>query len=88
MSIKDFKRQLDAKELQSYGKHSPAGEMLEQLIDTLVRLDREAYVGVGNDHRVSDVSGNRNGYNPTSVTHVSCSMNSMASQVSSSAETI
>ena len=87
MSIENFKRQLDTKELQSYGKHSPFREMLEQLIDTLVRLDREAYVGVGNDHRVSDVSGYRNGYNPTSVTHASGSLNSMASQVSSSADT-
>ena len=87
MSIEDFKRQLDVNELQSYGKHSPFREMLEQLIDTLVRLDREAYVGVGYDHRVSDVSGYRNGYNPTSVTHASGSLNSMASQVSSSTDT-
>ena len=61
MSTENFNRQLDAKESQSYGKHSPFREMLEQLIDTLVRLDREAYVGVGNDHRVSDVSDYRNG---------------------------
>ena len=87
MSIEDFKRQLDANELQSYGKHSPFREMLEQLIETLVRLDREAYVGVGYDHRVSDVSGYRNGSNPTSVTHASGSLNSMASQVSRSADT-
>ena len=61
--------------------------MFEQLIDTLVRLDREAYVGVGYGHRVSDVSGYRNGFNPTSVTHASGSLNSMASQVSSSTDT-
>ena len=28
MSIEDFKTQLDAKELQSYGEHSPFREML------------------------------------------------------------
>ena len=39
MSIEDFKRQLGAKELQSYGKHSLCRELLEQLTDMLVRLD-------------------------------------------------
>ena len=51
MSIENFKRQLDAKELQSYGEHSPFREMLEQLIGMLVRLDREACLGVGYDHK-------------------------------------
>ena len=64
-----------------------SGKMLVQLIGTLVRLDREANLGVGYDHRVSDVSGYRKGYNPTSVTHSSNSLNSMASQVSRSADT-
>ena len=51
MSIEDSKRLLDALALQSHGKLSPFREMLEQLIDMLVRLDREAYLGVDFDHR-------------------------------------
>ena len=46
MSIEDFRRELDAKELQSYGEHSPFREMLEQSIRALIRLKRKAYLRV------------------------------------------
>ena len=51
MSIENFKRQLYAKELHTYGEHSPFREMLEQLSGTLVRLERENTRGLNYDHR-------------------------------------
>ena len=51
MSIEDYKRDLDALALRSHGKLSPFTELLEQLIDMLVRLDHEAYIGVNSDYR-------------------------------------
>ena len=51
MSIEDSKRHLDAKASQSHGKLSPFRELLDQLIDMFVRLDREAHLGVDSDLR-------------------------------------
>ena len=64
MKLEDYNRQQNAMELRSYGKHSPFTEPLEHLIDMLVRLDREAYLGIGFDQRVDEVCDYRNGYNP------------------------
>ena len=87
MSIEDYKRHLDAQALQSHGKLSPVRELLEQLIDMVFRLDREAYLGVGADHRAGDISGYRNGYNPDGATNASYSLNLFPSQIFSSVNT-
>ena len=87
MSIEDYKRHLDAQALQSHGKLSPSRELLEQLIDMVFRLDREAYLGGGTDHRAGDISGYRLGYNPDDATNASCSLNLQPSQISSSVNT-
>lgn len=42
--MEDFKGQLDAKEFRPDEKRYMLREMLEQLIGTLVRLDREAHL--------------------------------------------
>lgn len=46
----------------------------------VVRLDREAYLGVGADYRAGDMSGYRNGYNPDGATNASGSFNLRPSQ--------
>lgn len=61
--------------------------MLEQLTVILVRLDREAYLGVGYDHCVGEVCGYRKGCNPTSVQNASCSSNLLRLQMSNSVDT-
>ena len=53
----------------------------------IFRLDREAYIGVGADHRAGDISGYRNGYNPDGATTASGSLNLLPSQISSSVNT-
>ena len=75
MSIEDYKRHLDAQALQSHGKLSPSRELLEQLIDMAVRLDREANLGVSTDHRLGDNGGYRNGYNHDGATNALSSLN-------------
>ena len=87
MSIEGYKRQLDAQALQSYGKLSPFRELLEQLFETVVRLDIEVYLRVGSDHRLGDIGGYRNGYNPDGATKASGSLNFLPSQTSSSVDT-
>ena len=87
MSIDDYKRQLDAQALQSHGKLSPFRELLEQLFDMIVRLDRKAYLRVGSNHRLGDIGGYRNGYNPDGATNASGSLNFLPSQTSSSVNT-
>ena len=87
MSIEDYNRHLDARALQSNGKLSQSRELLEQLIDMVFRLDREAYLGVDTDHRAGDISGYKNGYNPDGATNASCLLNLLPSQISSSVNT-
>ena len=60
---------------------------MEQLIDMVFRLDREAFLGVGADHRAGEISGYRNGYNSHSATNASVSLNLLPSQISSSGNT-
>ena len=50
MSIEDYTRQREVMEMQSQGKVSKVGELLEQLYDMVVRLDREARLGVNCGH--------------------------------------
>lgn len=83
MNIEDYKRQLDAKELRSHGKLSPFRELLEQFIDMVFQLDREAYLVVGVDYRAGDTSGYRICYNPDGANNESCSLNLLPSQISS-----
>ena len=87
MSMEDIKGQLDAKEFRTDEKRYLFREMLEQLIGTLVRLDREAHLRVGYDHCVGVVCGYRNGCNPAGVHNTSDSLNSLASQISNSVGT-
>lgn len=47
MIIEEFKLQLDAEALLSHGKLFLFMILLERLTDMLVRLEREAYLGVG-----------------------------------------
>ena len=53
----------------------------------IVRLDRVAYLGVGSDHRLDEIGGYRNGYNPDGATYASGSLNLLPSQISSSVNT-
>ncbi len=87
MSIEDYKRQRDAMEVPSHGNLSPVRELLQQLLDTVVRLDREASLGGGYGHRVGEFGGHRNGYKPEGLPNTSGSLNSLASKVSGSVDT-
>ena len=69
MSIDDYKCHLDAQALQSHGNLSPFRKLLEQLIHMVFRLDREAYLGVDDDHYAGDIGDYRNGYNPDGATN-------------------
>ena len=87
MSIENFRRQLEAKELQPYGKHSPFREMLEQLIDTLVRLDREAWLGESCGHRARENGVQGNSYKRNGVPNASGSWKLPVTKISYSLET-
>ena len=60
MSIEDYKRQRNAMEVPSQGNLSPS----RALLDTVVRLVREASLGGSYSHRVGEIGGYRNGYKP------------------------
>ena len=87
MRIEDYKRQRDAMEVPSHGNLSPFREVLEQLLDTVVRLDREASLGGGYSHQVGEIGGHRNGYKPEGLPNTSGSLNLLASRISGSADT-
>ena len=82
MSIEEYNRQRDAKEMQSQGKLSPIRELLEQLFDMVVRLDHEGRFGASYAPRVGEVGGYRNGYIPDGVSSASGSLHSLASKIS------
>ena len=60
MSAEDYNRQRDVIEMQSHGKISPIRQLLEQLFDMVVRLDREASFGVSYAHQVGEIGGYMN----------------------------
>ena len=81
MSIEDYNRQRDVKDIQSQGKLSPIRELLEQLFDMVVRLDHEGRFGASYAPRVGEVGGYRNGYVPDGVSSASGSLNSVVSKI-------
>ena len=87
MPQEDYKRQLNAKEFQSYAKHSPFREPLEHLFNTLIRLGHEEYLDLFYVHRVRDISGYRNGYKTEGIANASSPLNLQASQISFSIDT-
>ena len=87
MSLEGYKHQRDAMDVPSQGNLSPFRELLEQLLDTVVRLDREASLGVSYGHRVGEVGGYRNGYKPEGLPNTSGSLNLLASKISGSLDT-
>ena len=82
MSIEDYNRQRDVKEVPSQGKLSPIRELLEQLFDMVVRLDHEGRFSAGYAPRVGEGGGYGNGYIPDGVANASGSLNSLSSKIS------
>ena len=87
MSIENYKRHRDAQEIQSDGKLSPIRELLEQLFEMVVRLDREASLGVSYAHRVGDIGGYRSGYLPDGAPKTSGSLSSLTPTISDTVDT-
>ena len=54
-------------EIRSQGKVSKVRELLEQLYDMVVRLNREARLGVSCGHRAGENGVYGNGYKPDGV---------------------
>ncbi len=87
MNIEDYKRQRDAMKFPSQENLSPFKELLEQLFDMVVRLDREACLGGSYGHRVGENGGYRNGYKTDGLPNASGSLNLLSSKTSSSIDT-
>ncbi len=55
MSLDDYRRQQNAMDLPFQRNLSPFRESLEQLLDTVVRRDREGCLGVSYGHCVGEI---------------------------------
>ena len=53
MNLEDYKRLHEALEIPSQGTGSPYREMLEKMFKVIIRLEREAVLGMNYDHRAS-----------------------------------
>ena len=87
MSIENFKRHLEAKELQSYGEYSPFREMLEQSKSTLVRLNRKAYLRVNYDHRACQNGSYANSFESNGISKTSRTLNRLVSDLPNPVDT-
>ena len=73
--------------MRSQGKVSPVRELLEQLIDMVVCLDREARLGVSYGHRAGETGVYGNGYKPDGVPNASGSWKLLVAKISYSVDT-
>ena len=87
MSIENFKHQLYAKELRSYGEPSLFREILEQLSGTLVRLERENTRGVNYDLRGSDNVSYTDSHKPNGISRSPVTLNRLVSSKTSPVDT-
>ena len=85
--LEDYKRLHEAKEIPSKKTGSPFREPLVKKFNAIVRLEREAYLGVDYDHRIDDIGGYWKGYKSDGVTRASGSLNLLFLQISSYADT-
>ena len=69
-------------EIPSQKTGSPFRDLLGKKFDVIVRLEREAYLGMDPDHRLGDICGYRKSYNSDGVTRASDSLNLQPLQIS------
>ena len=53
MNLEDYKRLHEALEIPSQETGSPYRELLEKMFEVVIRLEREALLGMNYDHRAS-----------------------------------
>ena len=87
MIIEDYIRHLDADALRSHGKLSPSRELLEQLIDMVFRLEREAVLGMNYDHQAGQNGSYTNSFKSEGISKTSGTLNRLVSDVPNPVDT-
>ena len=87
MKLENYKRSQGAMKIPSQKTGSPFRELLVKEFNVIVRLEREPYLGVGTNHCLGDIGGNRKGYKSDSVNRASGSLILLSLQISSYADT-
>ena len=81
MNLEDYKRLHEALEIPSQGTGSPFRELLEKMFEVVIRLEREAVLGMNYDHRVGRNGSYANSFKSDGISKTSGTLNRLVSDV-------
>ena len=81
MNLEDCKPLDEALEIPSKGTGYPYRELLENMFEVVIRLDREAVLGMNYDHRAGQNGSYTNSFKSDGVSKTSGTLNRLVSDV-------
>ena len=79
MNLEDYKRLHEALEIPSQGTGSPYRELLEKMFEVIIRLEREAVLGMKHDHRADRNGSYTNSFKSEGISKTFCTLNRLVS---------
>ena len=87
MNLEDYKRLHEALEIPSQGTGSPYRELLEKMLEVVIRLEREAVLGMNYDHRSGQNGSYTNSLKSEGISKTSGTLNRLVSDVPNPVDT-
>ena len=81
MNLENCKRLHEALEIPSQGTGSPYRELLEKMLEVVIRLEREAVLGMNYDHRAGQNGSYTNSFKSDGISKTSGTLNRLVSDV-------
>ena len=87
MNLEDYNRLHEALEIPSQGTGSSFRELIEKMFEVVIRLEREAVLGMNYDHRVGQNGSNANSFKSDGISKTSGTLNRLVSDVPNPVDT-